>query len=344
MSFLTDAEKDALSIRRMIFHVVGKDLEEPTLLPEIAPPQEPAFFVGRVRSALSGNLFAFREGSAVEAALRGIAGGGDFTAGTQALARDFHTRHRTGTSNGAFLVLELDVGADVPIYALVKYDHDEVIRYFLGAAQPQLERLQEAFVKKPEAMQKIALVRLAPGGGGHVMVRDRSKRTHISEYFEGFLNARRVNQPGDLSGKFVEAVKAAYKKHKVELSADMQAGGVNRLYDVLRQGGRQYDPEDREPLLAALFGALPENAPIRGTMERELRDRGLAEESFEIDPERVQKPRKRVLETQEGVMVLFDEAHRPTETDMPDGRKRIEILTAGILRDDVDTEDRSRRR
>ncbi|MEL6064557.1 MULTISPECIES: nucleoid-associated protein [unclassified Methylobacterium] len=344
MAFLTDAEKDALSIRRMIFHVVGKDLDEPTLLPEITPLQEPAFFLARVRSALTGNLFAFRVGSGVEAALRGIAGGGDFTAGTQALARDFHTRHRSGTSNGAFLVFELGVGTDDPVYALVKYDHDEVVRYSLGAAQPRLERLQEAFVKKPEAMQKIALVRLAPGSGGHVMVRDRSKRTHISEYFEGFLNARRVNEPGDLSGKLVEAVKVAYKTHKPDLPADVQAGGVNRLYDVLRQGGQRYDPEDREPLLTALFGVLPEGASIRGTLERQLRDRGVAEESFEIDPERVQKPRKRVMETQEGVLVLYDEAHRPTRTTMPDGRERIEILTAGVLRDDVDTENRSRGR
>ncbi|CAA2158975.1 hypothetical protein MBRA_04217 [Methylobacterium brachiatum] len=344
MAFLTDAEKDALSIRRMIFHVVGKDLDEPILLPEITPLQEPAFFLGRVRSALTGNLFAFRAGSGVETALRGIAAGGDFTAGTQAMARDFHTRHRAGTSNGAFLVFELGVGTTDPIYALVKYDHDEVVRYSLGAAQPRLERLQEAFVKKPEALQKIALVRLTPGSGGHVMVRDRSKRTHISEYFEGFLNARRVNEPGDLSGKLVEAVKVAYKIHKPDLPADVQAGGVNRLYDVLRQGGQRYDPDDREPLLTALFGVLPEGASIRGTLERQLRDRGVAEESFEIDPERVQKPRKRVMETQEGVIVLYDEAHRPARTTMPDGRERIEILTAGILRDDVDTENRSRGR
>lgn len=344
MGFLTDEEKEALAIRRMIFHVVGKDFDEPTLLPEITPLQEAAFFVGRVRSALTGNLFEFRDGSFVEARLREIAGGDDFTAGTQALARDFHTRHRTGTSNGAFLVFELDVGATDPVYALVKYDHDEVVRYSLGAAQPLLERLQEAFVKKPEAMQKIALVRLAPTSGGRVMVRDRSKRTHISEYFEGFLNARRVNEPGDLSTKLVEAVKDAFKQHKLDLPESVRNGGVNRLYDVLRQGGQRYDPDEREPLLTALFGALPADAPIRGTLERKMRDRGIAEESFEIDPERVQKPRKRVMETVEGVVVLYDEAHRPGRTTLPDGRERIEIVTAGITRDDVDTEVRSRRR
>ena len=46
MSFLNDAETEALSIRRMIFHVVGKDLDEPTLLREIAPLQEPTFSWG----------------------------------------------------------------------------------------------------------------------------------------------------------------------------------------------------------------------------------------------------------------------------------------------------------
>lgn len=45
MGFLTDEEKAALQIRRMIFHVVGKTLEEPVLLEEIAPPQHTDFFV-----------------------------------------------------------------------------------------------------------------------------------------------------------------------------------------------------------------------------------------------------------------------------------------------------------
>ena len=52
MSLLTEEEKNALSIRRMIFHVVGKSLVEPTLLEEITPPEHTDFFLERVKSVL----------------------------------------------------------------------------------------------------------------------------------------------------------------------------------------------------------------------------------------------------------------------------------------------------
>ncbi|MGU3452413.1 nucleoid-associated protein [Methylobacterium sp. 391_Methyba4] len=344
MGFLQDEEKDALTIRRMIFHVVGKDLAEPVLLPEITPLQEPGFFLARVKLALRGNLFAFRDGAAVEATLRGLTTGGNFAEGTQALAREFHRLHRTGTSNGVFLVFELATGQDT-VFALIKYDHDEVVHYSLGnpgeEGMPHLERLQKTFVKKTEAMQKIALVRLDPVAGGRIMVRDRSKPTHISEYFETFLDARRVNAPDELSGKLVDALRETFRKHKDTLPENVREGGVNRIYETLRQGGHRYDPEDPEPLFTAVFGRLAEDAPIRRTLDRMLREHGVSEETFEINPERVRKPSRRVMETAEGTVVLYDEGHRPTTERMEDGRERIEIVTAGITRDDVDIDKRT---
>jgi hypothetical protein len=44
MSFLTDEEINALTIKRMIFHVVGGELEIPVLLSEISPPEHVDFF------------------------------------------------------------------------------------------------------------------------------------------------------------------------------------------------------------------------------------------------------------------------------------------------------------
>jgi hypothetical protein len=43
MSFLTDEEINALIIKRMIFHVVGGELEIPVLLSEISPPEHVDF-------------------------------------------------------------------------------------------------------------------------------------------------------------------------------------------------------------------------------------------------------------------------------------------------------------
>ncbi|MCQ8104942.1 nucleoid-associated protein [Methylomonas sp. SURF-2] len=343
MSFLTDAEKQMLSISRMIFHVVGKSLEEPILLEEIEPPQFTDFFLERVKSALKGNLFEFKLHSPTEATLRSIGENeNNFSNSTKALARDFQRLHSGGnTSEGVFFVFELMAGQDNTIYALIKYDNEDVVRYILNQngteIVPQLERFRETFVRKAEAMQKIALVRLQDDQGGKVIVKDRSKPTHISDYFQSFLEVRRVNSPEKMSSKLVDAFKNTFKKHRTSLPIEIQRSGVSHIYAVLRQNGQQFDAENYEPLISAIFGAVDENSPIRNTLSKNLKDLGIAEESFEIIPESIQKPPRRRLETVEGTQVIYDEEHAPERIPHEDGvRTKIVIVTTEITTDDID--------
>ncbi|HGY2976259.1 TPA: hypothetical protein ACNVTV_005773, partial [Citrobacter freundii] len=60
-------------------------------------------------------------------------------------------------------------------------------------------------------------------------------------------------------------------------------------------------------------------------------------ESFRITPENIPKPRKRKLVTLEDVIVIYDEDNAPDIQTMEDGRKRIVIVTAGLVTDDIDT-------
>lgn len=94
MSFLTDEEINALTIKRMIFHVVGGELEIPVLLSEISPPEHVDFFLERIKSALSGNMFRFTELSNTERILRLIRNNADtdascFTEQSTFLAKRF---------------------------------------------------------------------------------------------------------------------------------------------------------------------------------------------------------------------------------------------------------------
>lgn len=341
MAFLEDHELDQLAINRMIFHVVGVSEDDPILLDEIAPPQFGDFFLERIRSVVRGNLFAFRERSGTERLIRRMSAEPEvFAECSRDLASDFHGRHGGRTSVGVFLVFELSTGGDGIVYALLKYDNEDVVRYVLqggeGPEVPRLERFQETFVRKPEAMQKIALVRLDDEGGGQLVVRDRSKPTHISEYFEGFLGVRRVNEPAALSGKLVEAFKQTFKDHRATLPPEIQRSGVNRIYEVMRQAGRSFDPENCEPLIEAIFGAVDEKAPLRRTLAKQLRDRGVSEEVFDIVPEQIPVPRRRRIETAEGTVILFEDGNRPEIIPMDDDRTRIVVVTARITADDVD--------
>ena len=349
MAFLEDHEKDVLSIKRMIFHVVGKVLEEPILLEEISPPQHTDFFLERVKSSLRGNLFEFRDISNTERAIRSIVNDPqNFSQITRELAADFQSRHSNSMSVGVFFVFELSLGDAESIFALIKYDNEDVVRYMLnndgGLQVPKLERFQESFVRKAEAMQKIALVRLSGQKGGMIVVRDRSNTTHISDYFEGFLQARRVNSPDDLSEKLVNALKDTFKEHRDLLPEEIAKSGVNRIYEVLRQGGHNFDPDDCEPLLTAIFGKLPEDSKLRRTFARKLKSYGVSEETFEVNPEKIQAPRRRLIETQEGIEIRYDDGKRPQIKNREDGRSEIVIVTAGLRRDDVAIDNGPRRR
>ncbi|CNJ19055.1 nucleoid-associated protein [Yersinia frederiksenii] len=348
MSFLTEEEVKNLTIKRMIFHVIGKkSTEPPILLSEISPPLHVDFFLERIKSAMNGNLFEFSDLSNVERVLRIIKDSADyekecFTEQSKLLASDFQSRHTGNTSVGVFFLFELVTINNEKLYALIKYDNEDVVRYVLDengdeSQVPKLERFHESFVRKAEAMQKIALVRLTGKKGGQVVVRDRSKRTNISVYFEGFLQVCRVNSDQDLCDKLVTVLKEVFKQHRTLLPEIIQRSGVNKIYEVLHHGKQEFNPDDPSPLLTSIFGPIDEDSPVLKSFNKKIRDVGIHGESFEINPEKIQKPRRRRLETAENVIIMYDDANVPNIRKLEDGLTEITVVTAGITVDDIDT-------
>jgi len=350
MAFLTDEEKENLTIERMIFHVVGPHMTEPRILDEISPPEHTDFFIERIRTALRGNQFAFRDMSPTEANLKRILSDANtFGEASKQIARDFHRHHIASASNGVFFVFQIRTGTGGTLFALIKYDIDDVVHYMIeertdGHNKAKLERLRENFVRKPEAMQKVAVVRF-DDGLGTIAVRDRSQRDGISDYFASFLHARRINTPGGMSGKLADALKETFKEHRNELPEAVQRNGIDRIYEALR-AAPTFDPENLDPLIGAAFGPQSEDSPIVRTLGRKLARAGLSEESFTVQPDAVPRPRKRQIKTKEGVQVIYDEeasGHTVDRTPLADGGERITITTSGVTVDDAEP-DTGRRR
>lgn len=348
MSFLTDLEIESLSIKRMIFHVVGKNLEVPILLNEISPPEHIDFFLDRIKASLNGNLFEFSALSNTERILRIIKNEADnndivFSEQSKLLASDFQSRHSGNTSMGVFFLFELNTLNEEKLYALIKYDNEDVVRYVLDEGGdefqvPKLERFHESFVRKAEALQKIALVRLNEEGlGGKIVVRDRSKRTNISIYFEGFLQVKRINTDKDLCEKLIKVLKEVFKENRAILPEQIQKSGVKKIYEILNRAEQDFNPEDPSPLLVSIFGPHEETSPIRKSFAKKTKDLGISGESFRINPEYVQKPKRRKIETAENVVIMYDEDNRPSIKKRDDGRQEITVITAGIVTDDIDT-------
>ncbi|KAH2818856.1 hypothetical protein KXV85_003644, partial [Aspergillus fumigatus] len=183
----------------MIFHVVGPDLADPILLAEFDPPIFTEFFLKRIKSALGGNSYRFRPDSATMATLQEI--GADearFVIGSETLASLFQHEHRQNSIDGVFFLFLLSTSEAARLFALVKYDNDQVLKYDIddadGRRRAILEEFRQTFSTKRESLQKIALVRLGVEDG-ELMVRDRSKPDGISEYFSKFLRVRRAATP-----------------------------------------------------------------------------------------------------------------------------------------------------
>ena len=347
MSFLSDEEIQTLRINRMIFHVIGKNLATPILLREITPLQHIDFFLERIKSSLKGNVFTFIDNSNTERILRIIKNEADnnsncFTEQSKLLASDFQSHHSGGnTSMGCFFLFEL-ISNNNKLYSIIKYDNEDVVRYVLDEQQtenqiPRLERFNESFVRKAEAMQKIALIRLSSEErGGDIVVRDRSKRTNISGYFKGFLQVKRKNSDEELCDKLVDVLKEVFKKHKELLPESIKKSGVNKIYEVLSRANYEYDAEDPTSLLTSIFGPVDDNSLIKKSFTTISRDYGIDGESFTIIADNIQKPLRRRIETAENVVISYNANHRPEIINTDDGKKKITIITARIISDDID--------
>ena len=325
---------DDIAIERMIFHVVGPEAANLVLLEEIDPGDHAEFFVDRVRSAASGVMFDFVAASPVLAALRRIeADNARFVPETKDLATLFNTMHTGAASVGVFLVFVLNVAGE-RLYAIVKYDHEEVLSYTIeeeeDVRRALIAALTSTFVRSPDALQKAAIIRLN-GAGGELSVRDRVSPSKVTRYFQGFLGARRRFEANQLTQTLSTIAKKTAQKHAQTLGPAVMSQLNKRVYDAV-QAQPGFDPANREPFLAAIFGPLPEDSPVRSTFDRELRNNRIENEIFDFDRQAVPRPRRKHMVTDEGIEIIYDRQFEDRVSRQPSdgGGERIIIETGGI--------------
>jgi hypothetical protein len=338
MAFLQPAQLEALVIEKMVFHVVGPEDGELTLLEEIDPGPFSTFFLDRLRSSNNGIMFDFIPGSSVLASFLQVENDPElFVDESKKLAALFKTQHGHNTSKGVFLMFLLSANAE-RFYALVKYDHQVVLSYTIedraDAHYALLQQLQDTFVKSPEALQKSAIARLKQATG-ELCVRDRVSPKEVTQYFKAFLGAQRRHTPGSLTAKIAEITLKVAKEHSKELSADSRKNVRQRLYDTL-QAHAGFESDDADSFLTSVFGPLTENSRIKQAFERNLRNSHLEGESFEFDRDAVKRPAKRRIVTKEGIQVILDRQYDDSVKvqGLAGGRARITITTAGVEEDD----------
>ncbi|MBM5575244.1 nucleoid-associated protein [Deefgea sp. CFH1-16] len=302
-------------ITKMAMHVVGDSAnDEARHLPATEVVHQ-GFFIDRITETLKGCKCSFTELSSFRMGLKQVREGElDFYEMSKLLANSFH-RAITGNGAavpGAFLLFEIENSGEV-IYSVIKYEHDDVVHYKqeindAGESKLIFTLLATTFVKKPQAMQKSALIKFTDDES-IIHVVDRSERKGITKYFSLYLDVVREYNEAEVTSRFVNsvlnfvdrAIKAGF------LSRDVRKTYRSRMYDYTHRENVVFDPEDIATVITAIVGESNDN--LVSIFESELKKNKIEGERFEFDKATIPRPAKLRTRTVDGIEINFSQSH-----------------------------------
>ncbi len=340
MGMLEDDEVSRLRIDRMIFHVIGPDQTDLTLMDEVNVAGFEPFFLERIRETNIGNRFEFIAATiGVRPSLVAInETPADFVAISKILAETFHGLHENSAKKGAFIVAKL-TGLNVPVFALIKFDDLRVLRFMhetvKGTVTATVSEIENTFLEDKKAMQKSALIVLEDDGG-RLAVYDRANRRDVTQYFRNFLGAKRLYDGAQATERLRAALTEAYQKHMQEMPKDVKSTWRSKLYDATRNL-KTLDTEDMGNFMVSVFGEYGINEGFKATIASELQRQKISGEAIEIAPAMIKKPAVRQMKTQEGIQIRIpDGSERQVDVDEhEDGRATITIQTRRITSNEL---------
>lgn len=338
MPFYTAHELTDLAITRMVFHGVGGD-GEPSFMREVPVSTHGAFFVERIKTGNNAVMLDWRERSNTRNSLERIITQTEyFNRESKRLARNFHRIHKNKLHAGLFMLFQLESRGKTS-FAILKYDKQLVMRFAIkpdrrGRNRVSLTELENALVKNPEALQKSALIRLAPDRG-ELCVRDRSNRTDVTRYFQKFLGATRRYSDAEMTDRLVRVAREVAEECAEVIAPAIKKNMHQRIDDAIRVRGGTFDPENPEGFLGSVFGPFSDDSPLHDSIERSLTRHRIEGDAFALSASHIPKPRRRRITTVEGISVTFDAQYKDRVTTKPrNGRTIITIDSGGVSEDD----------
>ncbi|MFP4681254.1 MAG: nucleoid-associated protein [Chitinispirillaceae bacterium] len=323
----------SLRITRFIFHVVHHGEPEPFFFEELDIGEFEGFFLERVKSILKGTPYEFNPSAQVWEHLDAVINEPvEFVDRSRQLAVNFHAHGLDDKriKKGVMILAELKtLGKE--LFAIIKYEHDQVLKYRNDGKNVVLENVYDTFTRSPDAMQKAALVDMSEESPV-VMVVDRHVRDGISGFFQGFLNVRRKKSQKELTDSLWSVVKNTSKEHLEELPPDFAHEVKQRTGDFL-QNRENFDDDQ---FFDEVFGPYA-NDQVRNTYKSCLQKADMENEQFCLDREAASVPRKRKIKTAEGVTIYFNEksASSVQISYGQDGEKDVIIIESERIREEL---------
>lgn len=307
MAFLDDDDLASLSIKKMVFHLVGPKQEHFIRLEAVDPGNFASFFLERIKSVNAGLPYRFSDASATRTRLDRISADQTvFQDESEALADDFQRNHGGTAAAGAFLVFALEM-ASGPAFALLKYDDEQVLTYDFkdgadGRKKVNLAALERTFVQNREALQKAALVRLTDGGGD-LSVLDRRNQQKVARYFENFLDAIRIHEDAAATEKLVNLTRKVIRENKALVHPDVVREMNKRTYDAASGGGSLAIDNQKSYLEAVVGQSLANDAPIVVKYQSALRRERIDGVAIKFDVTAVKPPRSVHYDTENDIRI-----------------------------------------
>ncbi|AKC07225.1 nucleoid-associated protein [Agrobacterium tumefaciens] len=340
MGMLENEDLARLRIDRMIFHVVGPEENDLTLMDEVEIEGFEPFFLERIRETNVGNRFEFIGiNVGVRPSLAAINEEPEnFVTISKALAETFQNLHENTAKKGAFIVAKLS-GLATPTFALIKFDDLRVLRFLHqttgGTVTATVSEVENTFQEDKKAMQKSALI-LLDDEGGSLAVYDRTNRRDVTKYFRNFLGAKRLYDGAQATERLKTALTEAYQKHLQEMPQEVKSTWRTKLYEATRNL-ETLDTEDMGNFMVSVFGEYGINERFKATIASELQRQKISGEAIEIAPAMITKPAVRQVKTQEGIQVRIpDGKDGLVNLDVhDDGHATITIQTRRITSNEL---------
>lgn len=300
---LTAEQLASLRITRFIFHVVHHGADEPEYLNEIDIGEFEPFFLDRIRSILKGTPYEFNPHAEVCGILQDISDDpSEFIEKSRQLAVSLHSHGLDDKriKKGVMILMSI-VTLEKELFAIIKYEHDQVLRYRTEGAKVILENVADTFTQSPDAMQKAALIDMSDENPV-VMVLDRNVKGGISGFFQGFLNVKRAKSEREMTEALIDVVRNTSHKHAEELPRDFAADIQVRAGEFFEQDA----PFDNDQFFDKVFG--PDvSEDVKSTYRHYLQKEDLANEQFYLDREAASNVKRRKIKTAEGITIYVSD-------------------------------------
>lgn len=337
-SVLSIAEKEAIKIEQLIFHIILKDDVKPHFLDvlEITKEQE-KFFKDRLAESAQGRQYIFsdEESRVYQLSQKIILDPSSFLEVSKELTDRFKSTHPSTSNDGVFVISFASIHKRELIF-MIKLDHVKVYEYKLKGTKALLEEVKNTFVEDKSAIQKVALVDISKKVAWDVLVYDRSKPSSITDYFGNFLNVLPRETESDLTKNAMSFARKWASENKDKIDPNQNpAQYKNRAVEYL-SGTDLFATDDY-----VNYVIHDENKDRRKILKESFKEfiaeKGLAGQTFKPNKNALtRKVKRHIRETAEGVKIEWDGDYSEKNIEIPNnpdqnGQYKISIRTSDVF-------------